>query len=347
DTMFFTILTSAKLDKKVFSIKPDGTKNIRKKEIKDFCFRAGADMVGVFNVERFEKFKKEFEKKVKIPEKKEVVVDKGYIYGQYVPDVQTEPFSLKTPDDWLKGARSVVVLGLHFPHSVLDYAKVTPAETTGPYVFSQAETLTLLKDMALKLIRYLNTYGYKGVFTTDLTGLASEVLMKSRGLVPDMSANLYPAVLAGLAYPGLHGYPITKRYGTRQRFIAIVTDCPLENDPLPVMRYACNECKKVCISSCPTKALGKKTLKVKVEKKEFYIPFVDHFSCDWAKRYGLSGREGLKYYGIETDIPVPKNKKVEEIVKVINKIRWGVQKRHANVCEECIRLCPEKGDDNG
>lgn len=347
DTLFLTVLTSMKLKKKVFFRKETCKRNIKKNELKDFCFEAGADMAGVFNIERFEKFKKEFEKKVKFPEKKEIVVDKGGVYGHFVPDIRTECISLKGPDDYLKDARSVIVIGLHFPHSVLDYAKVTPAETTGPYVFSQVETITTLKDIGVKIIKYLNFCGYKGVMTPDLTGLASQVLTKSRGNIPDMSANLYPALLAGLAYPGLHGYPITERYGTRQRFLAIVTDCPLENDPLPLMKYACEKCEKFCISFCPTKAITKKTVKIKVEGREFYIPLIDDFSCDWAKRYGLSGDEGLKYYGIKTDIPVPKNKKIEEVVKAINNVNWGVQKRHANVCEECIRVCPEKGRRNG
>ncbi|MCM8777877.1 MAG: hypothetical protein NC905_06440, partial [Candidatus Omnitrophica bacterium] len=345
--MFCTILTSANLGKGMFFRKAKGTKNISKDRLKDFCIEAGADIVGVFNVKRFETFKKEFEKKVKIPEEREIVVDKGQYYGHYVPEVRREPLSLKSPDDWLKGARTVIVIGLHFPSSVVDYAKVTPAETTGPYVFSQAQTLIFLKDIAVKVIRYLNTCGYKGVFTTDLTGLASQVLMKSRGDIPDMSANLYPAILAGLAYPGLHGYPITKRYGTRQRFIAVVTDLSLENDTIPLMRYACQRCEKPCISCCPARAISKKVVKIRIEGREFYIPSIDQFSCDWAKRYGLIGEEGLKYYGIETDVPLPRNKKAEEVVKAINKVNWGVQKRHANICEECIRVCPEKGGENG
>ncbi len=202
-----------------------------------------------------------------------------------------------------------------------------------------------ITNIALKVVQYLNCQRYRAIFATDLTGLASRVMMNSRSRegLPDMKANLYPAMLAGLAYPGLHGCPITEKYGVRQRFIAVVTDCPLDNETLYTGNYACEACKKPCISHCPTTALKNKTAELKIEQTTFYIPSVDCFACDWAKRYAMSGKEGPQYYGLKTDIPVPGKREAEEILMAINKIEWGVQKRHANICEECIRICPEKG----
>lgn len=339
--LFTTVLTSAKLKPAVFLAKTEN-KKISAKELKKVCREAGADMVGTFNTERFAEFKESFEKAMKIPGERKAVRDKGWIYGQYVPEIYAEAASLKSPETWLKGARSVVVLGLHFPHSTVDTAKVTPAETIGPYVFAQTESHMLLKDMALKVVKHLNSRGYRAVFTTDLTGLASKVLMNSRWQLPD-NANLYSAMLAGLAYPGLHGYPVTEKYGTRQRFVAIVTDCPFGNDPLYSGDYACGECEKPCLASCPTSALKGKNSKLTIENRVFHMPSIDCFSCDWARRYGMSGKEGPQYYGFKRDVPVPKKKDAEEIVRAINKVEWGIQKRHINVCEECIRVCPEKG----
>jgi len=57
----------------------------------------------------------------------------------------------------------------------------------------------------------------------------------------------------------------------------------------------------------------------------------------------MSGKEGTQYYGMKTDMPVPEKKEAEEIVRAVNKIDWGVQKRLMSISEECIRVCPEKG----
>ncbi len=341
--LFMTVLTSAKLKSAVFTNKTEKRKKrVDGKALNAFCRQAGADMAGVFDTERFERFSNCFEKIVKVPDERKAVRDKGHIYGQYVPEIYTEKIFLKSPENWLKGTKSVIVLGLHFPHSALDTAKVTPAETVGPYAFVQYESMRLLRDMALKVVRHLNASGYRATFTADMTGLASAT-HNPREAVPDMRANLYPAMLAGLAYPGLHGYPITEKYGVRQRFIAVVTDCPLDNDILYTGGYACESCKKPCISSCPTSALKKKTAELKIEEKTFQIPSVDCFACDWAKRYVMSGKEGTQYYGMKTDMPVPGKKEAENIVRAVNKIDWGVQKRLMSISEECVRVCPERG----
>jgi epoxyqueuosine reductase QueG len=346
DMLFKTVLTSAKLTPGIFPKIPNKRRGVvDAEEVKRFCHSAGADVVGVFNNERYEDFRRKFQELIHLPTERKAVRDSGVIYGEYIPEIYTETIDFKSLETWLKNARSVIVLGLHYTHTSLDTAKITPAETVNPYVFAQYETILLLKDMALKIVRNLNSYGRRATFTTDLTGLGSRMMMTSRGWGEgtDGRADLFPALLAGLAYPGLHGYPITKEYGTRQRFIAIVTDCPFDNDPLYSGGYACARCDKPCISACPTSALKNKTVELKIEGKDFHIPLIDQFSCDWAKRYGLSGKAGPQYYGKGRDVPVPKDKKPEEIVKAINSVRWGVQKRHLNICEECLRVCPEKG----
>ncbi|MBN1444540.1 MAG: hypothetical protein JW957_00335 [Candidatus Omnitrophica bacterium] len=343
--LFMTVLVSAKMKQSAcYSNVAKGKKTkIDGKSIKDFCLKSGADIAGIFNTARFEEFSREFEKKMHVSEEIKAVKDKGCIYGQYVPEIYSERFFLKTPASWLKNARSVIVLGLHFPDSALDTAKVTPAETVGPYAFVQYESLRLLKDAALKVVRHLKSHGYRAVFTADMTGLAS-ITHNPREVTPDMRANLYPAMLAGLAYPGLHGCPITEKFGVRQRFLAIVTDCPLENDPLYAGEYACSECGKPCISHCPTKALKEEFSEITVEGKKFRLPSIDNYACEWAKRYVLSGKEGPEYYGLKSDTPVPEKKNAEAIVKAVNKIDWGVQKRLMSICEECIKVCPEKGE---
>ncbi|MFN4227908.1 MAG: hypothetical protein ACK4F0_07220, partial [Candidatus Ratteibacteria bacterium] len=340
NTSFSIILVSAKLPQ--INIKRKIKKEkIEKEKFRDFCKEYGADLVGFFNIKRFNEFKNEFLKKIKLPEQIERGYDISPIYRHTSPTIKKEKLKLKGPNDYLEDAKSVIVIGLHYPDAVIDYAKITPAETVGPYAFCQFESLNLLTDIAYKIIKKLNDFGYKGGYSYDLTGLASSVL-SSRGLLPDNRANSYSVLLSGLGYIGKNGVPITKQFGQRQRFLSIITDFEFENDPLYNGENFCKNCDE-CIKNCPTNAIKAKERKIKIENKIFQIPVIDEFSCDWAKRYGLDGKDGVKFMGIDTNFKVPEKNRKEKLIENLIKVKWGVQKRHLNICEECIRNCKYKG----
>ncbi len=232
---------------------------------------------------------------------------------------------------------------MHFPDSAVDTAKVTPAETVGPYAFVQYESLWLLGDIALNIVKYLEQRGYNASITYDL-GELSSCVKSSRGMLPDLQSNRFAAVLAGLGYIGSNGIPLTSKFGPRQRFIAIVTDYSFKDDPLYSEKIVCEKCDKTCINSCPTNAIAGKNLSFSVDGKTFNLPKIDQLKCDWAKRYGLVSKDGPEYYAVKTDVPYPKNITPEKLAKAISKIKWGVQKRHINICEECLRTCTFKGN---
>ncbi|MDO9542590.1 MAG: hypothetical protein Q7J98_09745, partial [Kiritimatiellia bacterium] len=338
DMLFWTVLTSAKLPSGVEKRKAI-KQPLRPAALRKLCLDTGADLVGFFSEERCRQFLKALDKKIKIPESREIVADTNFIYGAFNPEIRKQAVKMKSPSDWLPGAKSVIVLGLHFPHASLDTAKITPAETVGPFAFVQYNTLNLLTDMAFRTAQMLRSAGYQATFMPDFDGLASRVA-SSRGLLPDLRSNCFASILAGLSYPGYHGHPITPQYGVRQRFIAIVTDCELPDDPLYSGPNACIKCPKACAKACPTNAILAKPAEISLESKDFRVNMVDNFSCDWAKRYGLSGKEGAQYVGLDVDLPVPKKKTAEAVAEAVSKIQWGVQKRHINVVPECLRVCP-------
>ena len=221
-----------------------------------------------------------------------------------MPRVHTEQLRVKALSEWLPEGQSVIVLGMHYPDMTLDTAKVTPAETVGPFAFVQHETLHLLRDAAYPVIKRLNDAGYHATLVTDVTGLASQI-KNCRGFLPDQRANVYEALLAGLAKPGVHGYAITQQFGVRQRFMAIITDMPLPNDPLPEFTSACDGCAQPCAGACPTHAITTRVMPLAIEGKTFNLYDIDCFACDWAKRYALSNVEGPTWHGIDVDFPVP------------------------------------------
>jgi NAD-dependent dihydropyrimidine dehydrogenase PreA subunit len=126
----------------------------------------------------------------------------------------------------------------------------------------------------------------------------------------------------------------------RQRFIAVVTDCPLPDDPLCSATPACKGCDRPCVGACPTGALNARKNAVKLGGVEFDLGTVDGFACDWAKRYCLSGREGAAHMGLDVDVPLPESRSAEAIADAVRGVDWGAQKRHLNVAEECLRVCP-------
>jgi epoxyqueuosine reductase len=338
-----TILTSAALPRTSY-VRQSEQDPLTPEGLREYCRQAGADLVGFCDIGRFEELRRALKDAGFVPSVEEAVSDaSGSSYGPYVPAVERREVRLKGPEDWLAGAKSVIVLGLHFPDAALDTAKTTPAETVGPFAFAQYETLCLLGDMACKVTRRLSDARYRASVTSDLTGLASTV-RSSRGMLPDMRANLFPALLAGLAYPGVHGHPLTREYGVRQRFIAIVTDYQLPSDALYEGRVACATCGEVCVKACPTGAISQNRLLLRLEGREFALSMIDGFACDWAKRYGLSGEEGAAYWGLDINLAVPEERTAEALARAISSVEWGVQKRHLNIAEECLRVCPARGE---
>ncbi len=341
DVQYTTVLTSAALPA-LKQTRSESKPLCKGEQVRNFCRDAGADLVGFFTAERFARFRDALEATDVSLKQADVVEDKGLIYGPYVPQIMAEDAEIKEPTDWLDGAKSVIVLGLHFPDTALDTAKVTPAETVGPFAFVRYEAQRLLGDAAFRIIQRLNDSGYRATLTYDLTGLASKV-HSSRGMLFDMRANRFAAMLGGLAHIGLHGCPITAEYGARQVFIAVVTDCPLPDDPLYSGQNDCLDCQKPCVAACPTSAIAPEQATLQLEGRTLDMGRVDCFACDWATRYCLAGEAGPKYCGLDVDVPVPQNRNALAVAAAVSKVNWGVQKRHSNITEECLRICPARG----
>ena len=346
DVQYATVLTSAPLPRATFRCEAAGRGGTGAAPSVDalraVAREAGADLVGVFAVDRFEAFRDALLAGRAAPQPGQDVEDRGLIYGPFAPAIVSREAVVKRPEDWLPGARSVIVLGLHLPDTAVDRVKAPPAETAGPYVFVCYESLNLLRDMAMRVVQSLNRAGRRAVPTTDLCALASWV-QSPRGLLPDMRANRFAALLAGLATIGVNGCPLTPEYGVRQRFIAIVTDLPLASDPLAAGESACDACDRPCVGACPTSALCGEAAPIKIEGRTFTVPVVDRFACDWAARYALSGGDGGANCGSGVDLGVPQDRSVSALAAAVATADWGVQKRLLTIAEECIRVCPARG----
>lgn len=187
------------------------------------------DLFGVAPAARLEAIVSELQKYYEGEEEFIVRNQAEDIYKPYDPVISVEKRHVKGPADHLKGARSVIVLGLRMPKKTVDITARTPAEAVGPYVFAQYETIWRLKVLAWNLIGMLERAGFNAAYSFDLNNTGT-LSMNPRGEMPDNFCNTFAAVAAGLGTISCNGATVTPEFGTNVRFLSIVTDAELTGD---------------------------------------------------------------------------------------------------------------------
>ncbi|MFA6566844.1 MAG: 4Fe-4S binding protein [Victivallales bacterium] len=306
-------------------------------EIKDFSKKTGADLVGISSARRIaavsEQLKKYFE-----GEKYLKAVDKSHPFKTWEPEITEETRHVFNAEEYLPGAKSVIVIGLRFHKKVLEYATKPPAEAVGPYAFQTYITRWQGGLMASKIARKLNHLGYKSVITPDLMGLGSAIA-SPRGFVEDMFCNRFSAVAAGLGALTKSGRLLTEEFGIRQRFIAIITDAELEeNQMVSAVPGLCAGCER-CVKACPTHAISADEVSFECDGAKFCFNRIDTNLCEWSKRYAITGESGFKYLGSPLD-ESPGGKITAETLSTALKKHDPIKKYRPVVCEPCVIGCP-------
>ena len=197
----------------------------------------------------------------------------------------------------MSDAKSVLVIGLRYHQKVLEFATKPPAEAVGPYAFQTYVTAWQGDLMASKIVQKLNHMGYKAVISNDLMGVGSAIA-SPRGFIEDIFSNRFAATAAGLGSLAESGRVVSNEFGTRQRFIAIITDADLKaNDLIKQAPELCEKCDSLCVKSCPTAAMSSKKITFELEDVSFSFNKRDINRCDWSKRYAIAGESGFKISG--------------------------------------------------
>ena len=209
------------------------------KEVKDFALAAGADLVGIGSMERFD---------------------------------GVEPGN--DPQFIAPKARSIIGLGFRVLRGSLRGVE----ERTEFYQFPSMGVAHIDEVHAPGVLRrlacFLEDRGFEGVVQRsvpdrrrgDDTGTNPEhgstfKITTARparpGLpAPDVTLDFKRAArLCGLGEVGLGGFFLTKRFGPLQRFAFVLTDAELEPDPIPAPSL-CDRCGK-CLAACPGDAIAK------------------------------------------------------------------------------------------
>ena len=309
-----------------------------KAQLKKLAKEKGADLFGVASADTIAQITDQLHA-IRKGETHFVVEDKNPRMMRFDPIVTEKDRTFVKPADLLDDAKSVIVLGMHYPDTAATRVGKPPAEGVGPYVFTQYEVNKLTGHLAYSICRSLNAMGYEAVYSHNLTGAGSTV-GSPRGQFNDASCNALEAVAAGIGQMGLNGSVVTEEYGVHQRFVAIVTNADLEADEVKEgLANACADCER-CLNVCPTGALKKERLtQITVNGKSItYLPS-DANRCDWASKFALIPEEGNIYVGNNTHVPCPENITAEALADALRQ-HDPVFKFRPVTGEKCIVNCP-------
>ena len=197
-------------------------------ELKEFATKEGVDLVGITTVDNWE-------------------APQGH-----------------RPIDYLKGAKSVVVLGMRMLDSVMD------SERHRPMMHDAMMLDSMMDQLCYKVGRFLSGKGYlaypmddhfpmgmvnQGYRTTPWFEDFERTPAYEKHVSGEVSFK-YAASRAGLGVYGRSSLIITPQFGPRVRFGLVLTDAPLEADQPPRMDF-CTGCQ-VCMKLCPGKAITEK-----------------------------------------------------------------------------------------
>lgn len=300
----------------------------------------GSDLYAILPAERFDRLSDKL-----IPIKGgEAIIDmisKTPRFHVFEPEAKSYTRKIYKTEDHLTGAKTVILMGIHYPEIVQKMTIKPPAFAVGPYMYSKYETTFELAYSSFKIEKYLQGKGYSAVATYNLTGIGGD-MGTPRGALPDAFCNQLEAVEAGLGSLTVNGMCYTEEHGFSQDFIAIVTDAPLEEivHAKGAAHMSCCENCDICVKACPANALRAANMKcIELNGTEYkWIP-TDGKACDWSKKYALCGEEGHKYTGSDTNEAVPENITEENLAEAMKRADRILSYRPTTV-HRCIIECP-------
>lgn len=268
-----------------------------------------------------------------------VAVNRGKMWLEYEPEITVEHRRIRDAYDYLDRAQAVVVMGLRLPRATVRTTGQPPAEAVGPYIFAQYAVQWALREKALLLVKWLQARGYQTAVTTDLMGTGS-LVANPRGPQPNVFANRFAALAAGLGTLTKGGFITTRNFGPNIRYVAIVTDAPLAADALPDwddLRQACADCE-ACLQACPSQAY-RDPLTINLEGQSLSFHRVDQKRCDWVARYTLMGGDGFANLGGMTEMSPPEEITPEALAAALRQFDT-IQGHHKCGVESCVVQCP-------
>lgn len=303
------------------------------KAVKEYAKISGADLVSIAPMDRFEGAPKQMDPRYVFPDAK-VMIGLGF----------------RIPRGYLRGIEE----GTHFfQYPALGYASIN--EVYAPIVLR--ELCCFLEDHGYEGVAFRNTGGRGPV--SDMTGAeATESPELGRRLryfesvspdkpAPDVWFHFrIAAYLCGMGEIGYSKVFLTPEYGPRQRFAFVLTDAPLDPDPIYDGPPLCDRCK-ACVKDCPGHAIsGDETVKVTLAGQEVEWGKLDEWKCFYAYMGGVKDINPFLPRDAFNDIPGgeqimrgEKDMSPEEVLEIQKRVR----KYYPNVCGYNNAMCGGRG----
>ncbi|MFA6665226.1 MAG: hypothetical protein WCT06_01515 [Armatimonadota bacterium] len=224
---------------------------ITKEELRQFALERGLDLFGVANIERFASAPPRMHPASIFPEAKSVIV-----IGKRI----------------IRGGWRGMEEGTYWPnYTYFDYAGLLNSFFIQT---PQYDLACLIEDHGYEAVPY-----YSGVPERQDP---SSVPLREGAVAPEVHLAIRIAgVAAGVGEMGWSKVFLTKKFGPRQRLHAIITDMPLEPDPLIEPGSICDRCMQ-CVKGCPgaiPHIKEGKTVKIQIEDKTYEWGDVDMGKC--------------------------------------------------------------------
>ncbi len=232
---------------------------LTKDRLKDFGLSCGLDLVGVANIERFANAPPRMNPANIFPEARSVIV-----------------VARRIPRGTLRGVEEGTnwVSYTYFGYHGLLNSLFRPLPTY--------ELACFIEDQGWEAAPY-----YPGVPESQ----PPREPLRDGVVAPDVQIQMrIAAMAAGLGEIGWAKVFLTKQFGPRQRLGMIITDAPLEPDPLVEPGTICDRCMS-CVNGCPCGAIPQvnqgKTVQIEIDGQKYEWGDVDMGKC------------ALSYHGLD------------------------------------------------
>jgi epoxyqueuosine reductase len=238
---------------------------ITAEDVKRYAKQCGADVVGIGSMDRFEGAPKQQDPRHMMPEATSIIIMGFRIFRGLMRGIEE--------GTWFYGYSSMGYAGINFiyqPVVLWNFSK-------------------MIEDEGYEALPVPNNFPWSAIDFHD-TGRLHRGW--SRPVSPDKPApdafiNLrIAAFIAGLGEIGYSKMFLTPEFGPRQRLAAVLTDLPLEPDPIYDGPELCDQCM-ACVADCPTDAISRtETVKVDVAGRHLEWGEKDTIKCS----AGFTGR---------------------------------------------------------
>ncbi|MEM2906343.1 MAG: hypothetical protein QW057_09215 [Candidatus Bathyarchaeia archaeon] len=178
------------------------------------------------------------------------------------------------PQYYLPDATAVVSIGQSFSNALVEALR----ERKSAYSFQHFVNDKLydqLDELAYRVARFLEARGY------DVYPIPAQNPKDPLVMVGELS-HKHAAVAAGLGQIGWNNLFLSPQFGPRQILSSVITNAPLEPDPLyegKVCRP--EECGYACLGVCPTGALSKEKDGFEIEGRRYEHGKHSKWRCIW------------------------------------------------------------------